>query len=542
MNSDRSEGSDAEMEGFTIELEKLQQKFRIMEGDRHAYAVESQEQIRRQLREVELLKSERIEMEKKLALAESRQNQMMDETAQKKIEDLINEREMVNEQIIIEETNQEKLINEIEDLQVKIQEEKKKAGGLDKLSKFMKDTDKLKKTLENRLHLSTEKFNKACTENNKKRESIETLRIDKSNFLHKYRKEEKVLKDLKKDIRKLTEQSTTAYEQRDDAHNKMFMLKDKCEKDIQLFNAEIRELQRIIDDDKKRRNFMKSKEVTRQVTFHATKKEKDSKRLAEEKITNYETAFQAIIDCSGKDDISSVVANFIKVEDRNFALFNLVNEQNNVIEQLTDEIKLIKKNISDYKNEDVKMRDDRKKIMEELELELKQTQNELQQSEEMLKNVQKILGQLKLGTGSLFSKIGCNEKAMQHLLGGHLGVEDDNVMKYLGVIEQRTNHLLLSSVYIDSQQNFESYDPYETAKIIVGQLPQDDIRPLSVDPPSTGDDKDIDDSRSDDELHPFTAEELKLKVLATVEKKELEATKSHGGTTRYDVTAQIRRR
>ena len=40
--------------------------------------------------------------------------------------------------------------------------------------------------------------------------------------------------------------------------------------------------------------------------------EKDSKRLAEEKITNYETAFQAIIDCSGKDDISSVVANFIK--------------------------------------------------------------------------------------------------------------------------------------------------------------------------------------------------------------------------------------
>ena len=32
-----------------LELEKLQQKFRIMEGDRHAYTVESQEQIRRQL-------------------------------------------------------------------------------------------------------------------------------------------------------------------------------------------------------------------------------------------------------------------------------------------------------------------------------------------------------------------------------------------------------------------------------------------------------------------------------------------------------------
>jgi len=540
MNSDRSEGSDAETEAFNLELEKLQQKYRIMEGDRHAYAVESQEQIRRQLREVELLKSERIEMEKKLALAESRQNQMMDDDAQRKIEDLIDEREIVNQQIVVEENNQDKLNNEIEDLQQRIQDEKKKAGGLDKLSKFMRDTEKQKKTLENRLHLTTEKFNKACSENNKKRESIETLRIDKANFLNKHRKEEKTLKDLKKDIRKLTEASTTAYEQRDDAHNKMFMLKDKCEKDIQLFNAEIRELQRLIDDDKKRRNFMKSKEVTRVVTYQATKKEKDSKRIAEEKITNYETAFQAIIDCSGKEDISSVVANFIKVEDRNFALFNLVNEQNNVIEQLTDEIKAIKKNIAEYKNEDVKMRNDRKKIMEELEMELKQVQVEYDQSEEMLKNVQKILGQLKLGTGSLFSKIGCNEKAMQHLLGGHLGVEDDNVMKYLGVIEQRANHLLLSSAYVDSQQNFESYDPYETAKMIVGQLPKEELRPLSVDPPSTGDDRDLDENRSDDELHPLTAEELKQKVLATVEKKEAEATKIHG--TRYEVTTQIKRR
>ena len=55
------------------------------------------------------------------------------------------------------------------------------------------------------------------------------------------------------------------------------------------------------------------------------------------------------------------------------------------------------------------------------------------------------------GTGSLFSKIGCNEKAMHHLLGGHVGVEDDNVMQYLGVVEQRANHLILSSAYIDSQ-------------------------------------------------------------------------------------------
>merc|ERR1739838_603666 len=266
----------------------------------------------------------------------------------------------------------------------------------DKMEKFIKNTDKHKKTLENRLHLSTEKFNKVCTGNNKKREEIETLRIDKANFLAKFRKQEKNFKDLKKDIRKVTELSTTSYEQRDDAHNKMFMLKDKCEKDIQLFNAEIRELQRVIDDDKKRREFMKAKEITRVVTYQATRKEKETKREGEEKINDYEAAFSAIIESSGKEDISSVVANFIKVEDRNFALFNLVNEQNNMIEQLADEIKAIEKNIGDYELDDVKMRNDREKIM--MELELKRVEVEYNDSEAMLKNVQKILAQLKLGT------------------------------------------------------------------------------------------------------------------------------------------------
>ena len=51
---------------------------------------------------------------------------------------------------------------------------------------------------------------------------------------------DQMLKGLRKDTSRVTEESTLAYEQRDEAHNKMFMLKDKCEKDIQLFNAEIR--------------------------------------------------------------------------------------------------------------------------------------------------------------------------------------------------------------------------------------------------------------------------------------------------------------
>merc|ERR1719354_1124911 len=446
---------------------------------------------------MELLESEKIEMEKKLALADNNYNQMLEESAQKKIELLIKEREKFNEQIVSEECSQEKLDKQISELKERVIDEKKKAGGSDKIENYMKSCEKQKKVLENRLHLVTEKFNK----------------------------HEKMLKGLRKDTSRVTEESTLAYEQRDEAHNKMFMLKDKCEKDIQLFNAEIRELQRVIDDDNKRREFMKNKETTRIAKHQATRKELDSKRIQEEKITSYEDAFKAIIDCSGKDDISSVVANFIQVEDKNFALFNLVNEQNNVIEQLNEDVKTIKQQISAFEREDAEMREDRKKIMVELEEELAEVNEQNSSNEQMLKQVQKVLAQLKIGTGSMFEKIGCDPADMTGLLGMEkLKVEDDSVMKYLGVIEQRANHILLSAAYVQSQTNFETYDPYEVAKTIAPYPPKQQ-RPLSVNPPSTADDT-VEDSKSDDEIIPLTSEQLKMKVLATVQKKEADASKT----------------
>ena len=50
-------------------------------------------------------------------------------------------------------------------------------------------------------------------------------------------------------------------------------------------------------------------------------------------------AFERIREMTGEEDLDLLVNRFIEVEDRNFALFNFVNEQNNEIEKLNDEIK-----------------------------------------------------------------------------------------------------------------------------------------------------------------------------------------------------------
>ena len=66
------------------------------------------------------------------------------------------------------------------------------------------------------------------------------------------------------------------------------------------------------------------------------------KENQEDSVESYEAAFEKIRDITGEEDIDMLVNKFIEVEDRNFALFNFVNEQNNETEKLQDQIEEVK--------------------------------------------------------------------------------------------------------------------------------------------------------------------------------------------------------
>ena len=55
-------------------------------------------------------------------------------------------------------------------------------------------------------------------------------------------------------------------------------------------------------------------------------------------VETYQEAFEKIKAMTGEDDLDLLVHKFIEVEDKNFALFNYVNEQNNEIESINDAI------------------------------------------------------------------------------------------------------------------------------------------------------------------------------------------------------------
>ena len=61
---------------------------------------------------------------------------------------------------------------------------------------------------------------------------------------------------------------------------------------------------------------------------------KPANPLSQTKVKSYEEAFAKIEDATGLSNVEDVVTKFLEAEDKNFSLFNYVNELNSEIERL----------------------------------------------------------------------------------------------------------------------------------------------------------------------------------------------------------------
>merc|ERR1712184_223932 len=209
-----------------------------------------------------------------------------------------------------------------------IQTQHKNMGGVHMSSQHTTQMQKTQRVLDNRLDQTKKRFNDCLSYNAKLRDEIESHRTEHRRFENLYKKLEKELKNLRKEMAK------------------MIILKEKADKDVQQHNTEMKELVRIIDHDRKLKEFMGIKGQERQedpqlVAWRQKKEAMEAekkKESQEDSVETYEEAFQRIRAMTGEDDIDVLVNRFIEVEDTNFALFNYVNEQNNEIEKLNEEI------------------------------------------------------------------------------------------------------------------------------------------------------------------------------------------------------------
>lgn len=216
---------------------------------------------------------------------------------------------------------------------------------------------------------------------------------------------------------------------------------------------------------------------------------------------------------TGIEDIDRLVSRFIKIEDENFAQFNYVNEVTTEIEALQEETRERKVDMADMEKTSTQIDKRRREILSQLEVRFADVCSRRQRILEQYKLAKKILEQVKPRIEHVFKSVKCSRNAITDLLGNTAGLTDDNVMSFLGIIEQRTNELLQVNCIQKLKYGLEDSGRHLGVADTIFPAAADKFPPLAIKPPSIADDDDIGGPISDvTDSRPVSFKEAKAMV------------------------------
>jgi len=522
------------------QIADLQRKFRVLENDKRACSEDSQGTIRKQRATIEKLTRENRKMKSELMESRSApggscENKMSLETIGK----LTDQREVLQRAHENESDKSTSLQEKLDSSQRQIfslREDMGKHGGVNASLDNTKAVQKQIRILENRLDHAVQKFNEAITANRGLREQIDTLRRERVVFDDIYKRLENELTQKKKEMANIIEQANAAYEARDSAQAQMASLKQQADKEHAEFEKEWKELGKLIENDKRLKEFMRTKvrgtETAKPGETTMSPEDKHRKKITknawdtakslvtisstQERVANHEEAFMRIQAATGICDIDELVQNFLLAEDTNFSLFKYNTE-------LSADIEKLEQQIAEYKEEHItlsgtsnrKEDTEKAKILETLEEKWNDIDKKAVQYEVKHQESQQTLGHVRAGIESIFRRVGCTAEDLPSGCG--TGISESNMMQYMAVIEQRANELL--KLYDALRQDDEDYDGGKPVRSNLGSVGLQ-INKL----PSTVEDySDDEDDEDEDDQRPFTKEELKTKTSRALTKKAKKA-------------------
>ena len=442
----------------------------------------------------------------------------------------------------------------------KIDEQRRKMGGIDAAREDTVKTQRQIKILENRLDKALAKHNEALAKNKHLRRTVDDLRKERLVFDDIYEKLQHELEEKKLEMGNVIEVSNKAFEARDRAVHEMARLKTQANKEQAAFESEFAELGKQIEHDRRMKEFMRHRaddsearaaEISRQAALAEAEnnkklvkskwtfaKDRVSQGITAARVNSYAAAFATIAEFTGESDVEKLVEQFVDAEEENFRLFSYVNQLNSEIEKLEEQIAELTREIARHRGEGSAHDAEKARAVRALDERLRRAESRARRYDRKYAAAMRTMAKLKDGAWRVFNKIGCNTEVNRALLGED-GVTDHNVMQYLGVIEQRTNEIL------------QMFAASRTARAAGGgadaQGPEGDgafaallragptsaaapASALRIDPPSTTAPMAEDDSEEEDDERPLTRDEIRLKMLRALRRREAGEAKTASAT------------
>ncbi|KAH8353883.1 outer dynein arm-docking complex subunit 1 [Drosophila takahashii] len=310
--------------------------------------------------------------------------------------------------------------------------------------------------LENRLDVVNKKCSDVLTENSKMRDAINHMLQDRANFNDMWQSMVTQFNEGKKFIMDLIDQSTLAFDQREELCNKLSVLKDRNENDKVMHIQEMREMQRRLEHDAKLQKFFDikgQKRLNPELEQRELDKKQSQKENYERQLLEYKEIIEKIKLLYGEEDAERLVAQFKRQEDENFALFNYVNELSHEVEVLNDSTQELQDEIERQKSEqtekELKLKTE---ALDYLNAEKERIEQLAVETREKKRTLSIRLEQLLKGIEDIFRQLACDDAPILNVLSTKTFLTVHNVKLFIGVIERRVN-LIISAINIEDNSN-----------------------------------------------------------------------------------------
>lgn len=487
---------------------------------------------------IEKLRAQNDQLKNDLLLENKFSVRPGDPYAQVLINKLQDEGDLLARKIVLEMRKCRMLEQQLGEMSATLTTTRRNMGGIYSAKEQSTTVQKQIKILEDRLEKAYIKYNEALTHNKQLREQINNLRRERLMFESINSNLERELHKLKKEMADMIHLANAAFEMKEKAVLDMNKLKIEAEKEQQGFEEEWRLLSNVIEEDKREREraraqelAIRERETQELLKMGATNTDKTKRKVksswstnhnkamaqnvAAEKVQKYGEAFEKIQQATGIEDIDELVNTFINAEDQNYTLFNYVNEVNQEIEKLEDQTNAVRAEIEKYRAQGADQDKAKASTVREVEERLAAAEGQAELYEKRYEAASSTVNQLKTAIWDLFNKIGCNTPAVRQLVGEE-GVQENNVMSYLGIIEQRTNELL--QLYALRKAGDAGDTVLEA--LVAQPLTAAAGTRIIIEPPSTHDeDADTNDLQEVDDEKPLSRENLESRVKKTLDKK-----------------------
>ena len=329
---------------------------------------------------------------------------------------------------------------------------KNEMGGLNATQALKERYEKHIKILENRLDKANQKFNDAIEYDKNLRNEIDKLRKERFFFENIYKKLEKELENLRKDISKNLEEAYDNYEQRDlnqEAFEnlKAQMIKKETEYTNILSNIanemNIRNTRKKAQEKKELKSYQLNEDnslATKKYT-RKLKTEQIAQQQANlfDRYQNLQFKFEKMMEFTNKQNIEDLCDTFKKNVKENFDLFLSITVISNEAKKVDLEIKEMEEDINKYKKSNNAEKEKiNRELIDELNSKTKNLIKKQKEYENEFKKNNDKFKEIKNYTKILYDNLNCfNEMDEKEKIDFEGGINENNIIHVFAQIEKK---------------------------------------------------------------------------------------------------------